>query len=128
MEVDDWSWNKGNPRDMLIVFSAGNDGRNNAAMTVSSPATAKNCLTVGACENRRPEAGPSGDSVDDLASFSSRGPTKENRIKPDIVAPGTWVVSVKTQAENIVWHSDMEAVTTGTVSYTHLTLPTILLV
>jgi PKD repeat protein len=28
-----------------------------------------------------------------LAAFSSRGPTDDGRIKPDIVAPGTWVLS-----------------------------------
>lgn len=28
-----------------------------------------------------------------MASFSSRGPTDDLRIKPDVVAPGTWVLS-----------------------------------
>ena len=28
-----------------------------------------------------------------LAAFSSRGPTDDGRIKPDIVAPGTWILS-----------------------------------
>lgn len=28
-----------------------------------------------------------------MASFSSRGPTDDGRIKPDVVAPGTWVLS-----------------------------------
>jgi hypothetical protein len=28
-----------------------------------------------------------------MASFSSRGPTDDNRIKPDVVAPGTWILS-----------------------------------
>jgi hypothetical protein len=28
-----------------------------------------------------------------MASFSSRGPTDDTRIKPDVVAPGTWVLS-----------------------------------
>ena len=28
-----------------------------------------------------------------MAAFSSRGPTDDGRIKPDVVAPGTWVLS-----------------------------------
>ena len=28
-----------------------------------------------------------------MATFSSRGPTDDGRIKPDVVAPGTWVLS-----------------------------------
>ncbi len=35
----------------------------------------------------------SGETLNDLASFSSLGPTADNRMKPDITAPGTMVVS-----------------------------------
>ena len=28
-----------------------------------------------------------------MAAFSSRGPTNDGRIKPDVVAPGTWILS-----------------------------------
>ncbi|WP_139190446.1 S8 family serine peptidase [Actinokineospora iranica] len=28
-----------------------------------------------------------------VAAFSSRGPTDDNRIKPDVVAPGSWILS-----------------------------------
>ncbi len=115
-EVDSWSWNNGDPRDMLIVFSAGNDGRNNATMTVTAPGTAKNCLTVGASENRRPEGGAGGDSIDDLANFSSKGPTREDRIKPDVVAPGTWITSAKTQAADTIWHENIESASVGTTA------------
>jgi subtilisin family serine protease len=30
---------------------------------------------------------------DQMAAFSSRGPTDDSRIKPDVVAPGTWILS-----------------------------------
>ncbi len=36
---------------------------------------------------------PSAGNAEQLAAFSSRGPTDDGRIKPDIVAPGTWVLS-----------------------------------
>lgn len=33
------------------------------------------------------------DNSGQMAAFSSRGPTDDGRIKPDLVAPGTWVLS-----------------------------------
>ncbi|WP_299058175.1 S8 family serine peptidase [uncultured Nocardioides sp.] len=82
-------------QQMLHVFSAGNDG--SGARTIGSPGTAKNVLTVGATENVR-EQGTidgcnegNGDSDSDLATFSSRGPTTDLRMKPDVVAAGTHV-------------------------------------
>ena len=36
---------------------------------------------------------PSAGNAQQLAAFSSRGPTDDGRIKPDVVAPGTWVLS-----------------------------------
>lgn len=79
-------------QELFNVFAAGNAG--SGANTIGSPGTAKNVLTVGATENVREEGVPDGcnltasNSADDLASFSSRGPTDDQRIKPDIVAPG----------------------------------------
>ncbi len=32
-------------------------------------------------------------NAEQMAPFSSRGPTDDGRIKPDIVAPGTWILS-----------------------------------
>ena len=36
---------------------------------------------------------PSAGNAEQMAAFSSRGPTDDGRIKPDIVAPGTWILS-----------------------------------
>ncbi|MFO1056607.1 MAG: S8 family serine peptidase [Dongiaceae bacterium] len=105
-------------RDMLICFAAGNDGidANRDGRidlgTVTPPGTAKNCVTVGASESHRPgnavtygSLNPSGypvsplrddryaDNPDGMAGFSSRGPTRDQRIKPDVVAPGTAILS-----------------------------------
>jgi hypothetical protein len=77
--------------DLLIVFSAGNDG-GLGATTVGSPATSKNCVAVGA-------TGHAGSTV--MASFSSRGPALDGRIKPDIVAPGSSTVSAAGDASNV---------------------------
>lgn len=100
-EVDTWAWNRGQPRDMLIVCAAGNFGPK--PKTVGAPGTAKNCLTVGATGNGRREA-----RADAVADFSSRGPTAEGRIKPDVVAPGSWIASARTQAANTPWRHDFE--------------------
>jgi len=124
-DVDEFVWN--NP-DMLILYAAGNDGSdvNGDSVveegSVGAPGTAKNCLTVGATENDRAgipntysptRYGPViatdrvADDPDGMAAFSGRGPTDENRIKPDVVAPGTMIVSVRSQASpNTVWYSD----------------------
>ncbi len=36
---------------------------------------------------------PSAGNAQQMAAFSSRGPTNDGRIKPDVVAPGTWILS-----------------------------------
>ncbi|MDO9516701.1 MAG: PGF-pre-PGF domain-containing protein [Methanosarcinaceae archaeon] len=89
--VDSFMWD--NP-DMLIVFAAGNDGAD-GQNTVSPPSTAKNALTVGASENLRLDQDSYSDNISQIASFSSRGPTDDNRVKPDLVAPGTWIISTR---------------------------------
>jgi hypothetical protein len=84
-------------QQMIITFSAGNDG--SGANTIGSPGTGKNVFTVGAAENVQPFGGADGcgttdaeaNSANDIGGFSSRGPTDDQRIKPDIQAPGTHV-------------------------------------
>jgi serine protease AprX len=112
--------------DFLPVFAAGNDGTDGNKDgvidegSVSSPGTAKNALTVGASKNLLLQGGiqrklkelrvgqekwgtePLASSMlsEDargMAAFSSRGPTADGRIKPEIVAPGTNIVSVRSR-------------------------------
>ncbi|NGQ96304.1 S8 family serine peptidase [Brevibacillus sp. SYP-B805] len=81
--------------DMVALVAAGNSGEDGYG-TVGSPATAKNVITVGASENDRPEMDdPDSDDPDEVAYFSSRGPTLDGRIKPDVVAPGTFILSTR---------------------------------
>ena len=88
--VDDYTWRH---QDYLVIYSAGNAGP--GPQTIGSPGTAKNALTIGASENSRPDKDTESDNPTSIAGFSSRGPTADGRTKPDLVAPGTWVLSVR---------------------------------
>ena len=88
---------------MVEVFAAGNEGAGGAA-TVNAPGTAKNVITVGASESRRQVGGITcgvddggADNPGDIIEFSSRGPTDDGRLKPDLVAPGTRLVGAAPQ-------------------------------
>lgn len=111
---------------VLFVFSAGNGGNGNDnggagdPDTILSPATAKNVITVGAIEEQRnitnivTDAGgnsnavwqPQTDTSFQVAGFSSRGNVgigtegMFGRYKPDVVAPGTFVISTRSQEWN----------------------------
>lgn len=63
--------------DFLNLYAAGNEY---SSRTIRNPGIAKNVLTVGAMLNST--------NSTQIASFSSRGPTQDNRIKPNIMAPG----------------------------------------
>ena len=63
---------------LVVVVAAGNFGP--SGVTVSIPGVARKAVTVGAS-----------DDSDVIASFSSRGPTVDLRLKPDLVAPGVGI-------------------------------------
>lgn len=75
-------WNKG----LIIVTSAGNHGPSRGTITI--PGVSQFAITVGSAD-------------DDIfkgkgnmeTNYSGRGPTKDGRIKPNILAPGTYVNS-----------------------------------
>ena len=60
---------------IVVCNSAANDGP--LPQTIGAPADAFDILTIGAVN-----------STNQLASFSSRGPTADGRIKPEVVAQG----------------------------------------
>jgi hypothetical protein len=72
--------------DMLVVFNTGNYGgaRGTAppASSLSAPGSAKNTLQVGGTRDASRL-----DNDDVLSRFSLIGPTRDGRIKPDVVGP-----------------------------------------
>lgn len=79
--------------DFLAVVAAGNEGQGDKASSIGAPGNSKNVLSVGAShafgyDLERGQLGPSY-----IASFSSRGPTTDGRIGPDVVAPGKYILS-----------------------------------
>ena len=102
----DMDWYVWEHPDFLPVVANGNEGYNqktqqqNIPQTVNSPAAAKNVLAVGATENLRRGSflgWPSG-SPTETAGYSSRGPCKDGRVKPDVAAPGTGILSTRAYA------------------------------
>lgn len=76
-----------------MVFSAGNSG--SGEQTLTAPKAAKNIIVVAALQSpTSPAIGGEGDPRT-LASFSSRGPTKDGRIGITVAAPGESVRSTK---------------------------------
>ena len=92
-------------QELITIFSAGNTGP--SANSIGAPGNGKNMITVGASENPRPvdedgawsdgcaiDAGGA-DNAMDVIFFSSRGPAPGNRVKPEVVAPGTHVTGTQ---------------------------------
>jgi hypothetical protein len=85
-DIDEMMWTN---QDFLVIFSNGNDGP--GTTTITPPATAKNCLSIGATETTNDGYGHNAVNV---ADFSSWGPTGGwGRVKPDVCAPGYYIFS-----------------------------------
>ncbi|MCQ2560129.1 MAG: S8 family serine peptidase, partial [Clostridia bacterium] len=78
-------------RDLLVILAAGNNGSYNGTLTCE--ANSKNALAVGASASVRLDLDDTYKSSSETASFSSCGPTVDGRIKPEILAPGTSIIS-----------------------------------
>ena len=123
-EIDDFAWTH---QDLVILFLAGNcgtDGDSDGVVEdgqIGAEAAAKNAITVGASESNRGSAtwlmgtyvdprrptvkfladpiknDKPCDDAEGMAAFSSRGPTRDGRYKPDVVAPGTCILSTRSR-------------------------------
>ncbi|MGB8644766.1 MAG: S8 family peptidase, partial [Anaerolineae bacterium] len=77
-------WDQG----VVVCVAAGNAGPN--AGTLGSPGCARNPITVGAT-----------DKQDEIAGYSSRGPTLDGRAKPDVCFPGSSIHSCRAKGTSM---------------------------
>jgi hypothetical protein len=90
-------WREG----VVICIAAGNEGQTsvrtdgglldlNTSMTIGDPANLDDAIVVGSVHADKPH-------LYGISSFSSRGPTLDGRVKPDVVAPGERISSCNTR-------------------------------
>ena len=122
-QTDRYVWEHRDLCIVYSIGNAARDGNGDGLIDYGSalpPATAKNAIVVGATENRRPNVlpyflfatygnwqperypvGPLRDDLmadagsDGLAAMSGRGPAVDGRLLPHLVAPGTWIASLR---------------------------------
>jgi hypothetical protein len=75
-------------RGILVVTAAGNEG-GFPWPTLLAPADADSVIAVGAV-----------DALGEVSGFSSRGPTYDGRIKPDVMAQGEMVATISWQSSH----------------------------
>lgn len=86
-----------------------------SAMTIAEPGNAARVITVGAYITRNRWVSVAGNQVSEyrmseIAPFSSRGPTRDGRLKPEVAAPGAWILSARSRdaaASPMFLHPDL---------------------
>ncbi|HEX8063696.1 MAG TPA: S8 family serine peptidase [Allosphingosinicella sp.] len=89
---------------VTVVAAAGNEGYHKfntdkgvfssyAAVSITDPGNAESVITVGSTHRREPH-------TYGVSYFSSRGPTGDGRMKPDLVAPGERILSTLPDRES----------------------------
>ena len=130
--ADRFIWEHPDMTVLFAASNDGTDANSDGVIdpdSIGAPGTAKNIITVGASENQRATGGynpggacstwgtcwpsdypanpikndPLSNNVSGMVAFSSRGPTDDGRLKPDIVAPGSNIVSVRYEGTGTGW-------------------------
>ncbi|MEX0920562.1 MAG: S8 family serine peptidase [Candidatus Pacearchaeota archaeon] len=73
-------------KGLVVVIAAGNSGPDSETITI--PGCSQKGIAVGASDNN-----------DNVPDWSSRGPTADGRIKPDVLAPGVSIISTRNDGE-----------------------------
>lgn len=85
VKIVEKAWDKG----MVVVVAAGNEGPDEK--TISSPGISPKVITVGAMNDNNTVSR----ADDQIANFSSRGPTIDGLSKPDVLSPGVSIISLR---------------------------------
>jgi hypothetical protein len=103
--TDTFMWNY---PDMLVIYSNGNGGPTSGdPYNVGSPATAKSIVSAGAAGSVSPVTFW---GMNDVAGYSSRGPTTDGRLKPTVTMIGEGYSSM---SDGNPWTSILPGRTTG---------------
>lgn len=103
---------------IAVFVAAGNDGPE--GQTINSPGIHPAVITVGASDDKN-----TGNIADDeVAEFSSRGPTVDGLTKPDLLAPGPSIISAKAKKSllaktsgddtNLEWYMNLSGTSMAT--------------
>jgi len=102
-------WRQG----VVVVIAAGNEGfaslstsdgdtiQANMGMSLGDPGNLEEAIVVGSVHKERPH-------TFGTSFFSSRGPTADGRMKPDCVAPGERILSVRNDARTLGANATIE--------------------
>jgi len=84
--------------DVWITSGSADIVNGNYSSTIDEPGNARDVITVGSFNSKAIWPSLSGDQdflsnhpLSVLSSFSSQGPTRDGRTKPEICAPGAWI-------------------------------------
>jgi subtilisin family serine protease len=102
-------WRQG----VVVVIAAGNEGfaslstsdgdaiQANMGMSLGDPGNLEDAIVVGSVHKEKPH-------TYGTSFFSSRGPTADGRMKPDCVAPGERILSVRNDARTLGANATIE--------------------
>ncbi len=113
-ECDEFMWNS---KSFLVMFANGNENNDTPPTPAADYNCAKNIVSVGASESgsgwgyttwNNPGSN-SGNNPENMAEFSTHGPTGDGLMKPNLATPGGWYIF---SADNVdggsSCHSGME--------------------
>ncbi len=91
--------------DGWITSNDGTIGGGDSSSTIDEPGNAKDVITVGAFNTKAQWPSLAGEQdfsssspVGSLSYFSSIGPTRDGRQKPELTAPGAWICSARSSS------------------------------
>ena len=110
LKVVEEAWDRG----ITVCVAAGNNGPVNGSVTI--PGTSKKVITVGAGDDSSPVRVGNKMMV---KNYSGKGPTRECVVKPDVLCPGTNIISCKNNINGYIIKSGTSmstAVMTGIIA------------